>query len=65
MDELERRLRNRDTEDEQKIAARLKTAAEEMKHIDLYQFEIINDSIDRAVTEICQLLNNEKRKAHA
>ncbi|TWT71159.1 Guanylate kinase [Crateriforma conspicua] len=56
MNELERRLRSRGTEDETKIVARLKTAAREMKFSDHYRHEIINESVDHSVQEICEIL---------
>lgn len=60
MEELERRLRVRETESEQAIARRLETAAEEMRYLTRYQYEIINDSVDQTVVEICQILKHQK-----
>ena len=60
MDELEHRLRSRGTEDENAIGARLETAGSEMAYIHHYQYEIINDSVSTAVTEICQILKDQK-----
>lgn len=63
MDELERRLRNRGTETEDAITSRLTTAATEMRdHIGYYQYEVINGDVDVAVTEICQILNDQREK---
>lgn len=62
MDELERRLRARGTESEDKITRRLETAAKEMRYIGRYQYEIINGSVDHTVTEICQILNDSKEE---
>jgi guanylate kinase len=56
LDELERRLRARGTETEQSVARRLQVARDEMTYIDKYQYEVINDSVDRAVAEICEIL---------
>lgn len=56
MEELERRLRMRGTEDESSLAARLETAAAEMRYISRYRYEIINRSVPVAVEEICQIL---------
>lgn len=64
MEELERRLRDRGTESDTAIDARLKSAAEEMKSIDRYQHEIINRSVDQAVEEIDQVLK-QSHKEHA
>ena len=60
MDELEKRLRARGTEDSKAIDARLKTAGREMAFTHHYQFEIINGSVDLAVAEICQILKDKK-----
>ena len=60
MEELERRLRTRETESEQVISTRLETAAEGMRYLARYQYEIINDSVDQTVAEICQILKHQK-----
>ena len=60
MDELEVRLRSRNTETEEAIGARLETASSEMRYMHRYQYEVINGSVDNAVTEICQILNDQK-----
>ena len=62
MDQLEQRLRDRRTETEQQIDARLKTAGREMTFMHRYQHEIINGSVDAAVADICQILNDQKEK---
>lgn len=62
MDELEERLRSRNTESEQAIGARLETASSEMRYMHRYQYEVINGSVDAAVAEICQILNDQKEK---
>jgi len=56
MDELERRLRGRGTESAESIQRRLAVARREMDCKDRYRFEVINDSKDRAVREICEIL---------
>jgi len=57
-EELERRLRRRGTESEQAIARRLETAAEEMRYLHRYDYEIVNGSVDLAVAQICQILTD-------
>jgi len=47
MEELERRLRQRGTEDEQTITKRLANAAEEMAQSGKYEYLIVNDEIKR------------------
>ena len=46
VEELERRLRGRGTETEEKIQGRLKTALEEMKYADRYDHIVVNDELD-------------------
>ncbi len=60
MDELERRLRDRGTESEAAIQRRLETAAEEMRYLHRYQYEIINGSVDVAVAQVCQILKDHQ-----
>ncbi|MFC2647047.1 MAG: guanylate kinase [Coriobacteriaceae bacterium] len=52
LEELERRLRGRGTEDEQSIELRLKNAKHEMTLADDYDVRIVNDTVDRAVREL-------------
>lgn len=54
--ELERRLRARGTESADAIARRLETARRELTQADRYQYQIVNDDIERAVTEMCHIL---------
>jgi len=58
MDELERRLRSRGTETEESLTARLETAAAEMRYMSRYNYEVINQSVNAAVAEICQILQD-------
>ena len=60
MEQLAERLRARGTEPEQAICARLETASSEMLYMHRYQYEVINGSVDAAVAEICQILNDQK-----
>ena len=62
MEELERRLRSRRTESEEAITARLETAAAEMRYLSHYQYEVVNRSVDRAVDEICQILQQQRKR---
>ena len=63
--EYEQRLRARGTESEEAIQRRLRTAAEELKFADRYQYKIVNDSLDRAVQEICAILKSTENAFHA
>ncbi len=55
-EELERRLRNRGTDDEPSIQRRLQVADEELAYRDRYKFEVVNRDVDDAVDEICRIL---------
>lgn len=65
VDELERRLRGRGTESAESIQRRLAVARREMQCKDRYRFEVINDSKDRAVREICGILLSHAGDASA
>lgn len=54
--ELERRLRARGTESEDAIQRRLEVARRELARADHYQFQVINDTVDRAVQQISDIL---------
>ena len=56
LEELERRLRGRGTETEERIQHRLETARHELSFIDRYQHQVINDELDQAVQEISHIL---------
>jgi guanylate kinase len=56
LEELERRLRARGTESEEAIFRRLEVAQRELNRADTYQFQVINDVVDRAVDQISEIL---------
>ncbi len=56
LEELEKRLRGRGTEDEETLQRRLEQARNELGLADWYRYQVINDDLDRAVREICQIL---------
>ncbi len=60
MDELERRLRARNTESEVEINRRLGNARMELKEIYNYDFVVVNDSVDEAVKAIESIRQAEK-----
>jgi guanylate kinase len=64
-EEFERRLRNRGTESEEVIKKRLATAASELKSADRYQYVVVNDDLDRAVSELCEILKSEETNRNA
>jgi guanylate kinase len=60
MEELERRLRLRGTEDEDEIKRRLKTAEWEMTMIHKFDYDIINDKVDDTYQKVLDILAEHK-----
>lgn len=61
-DELERRLKSRGTDSDEKIQKRLVRAKAELQTADVYDYFVINDSVDRAVREINAIMLAEHCK---
>ncbi len=59
---LEERLRARNTEDEETINHRLVIAREEMKKAPEYDYVVVNDTVENAVSGIETIINSEKLK---
>lgn len=57
--DLEERLRGRGTETEEQIQNRLKRAAEEAVYMKDYEYVVVNDDVERAVSEIHEIITNE------
>ncbi len=51
-EELEKRLRGRGTDDEEVIQKRLMNAKKEMGHASEYSFQVVNDDLETAYTEL-------------
>ncbi len=62
-EELERRLRQRGTEDEAGIARRLEVARHELDRRQLYTHQVVNDRVDDAVTAIQTILSDHGMQA--
>ena len=62
LEELERRLRNRGTDDEETIKKRLRIAREEIKKALLYDYLIINDNLEVAFEKLKSIITAEKCK---
>ncbi len=60
MEELERRLRGRGTEDEETIELRMKQAVKELEAAPRYKYLVVNDVVDRAVDEVLGILESCK-----
>src|SRR5439155_14484529 len=56
VEELERRLRARNTESEEALARRLETAKRELAQRDRYRYQVINRDVPQAVREVCDIL---------
>ncbi len=61
-EELERRIRTRGADSEEVINERLDMAKEEIKNSNKYDYVVINNTVDKTVTEIIDIINKEKRK---
>ena len=59
MNELERRLRGRGTDTEEKLQARLERARQEIPEKEHYKFTVINDSSKRAAAEILEIIDRK------
>src|SRR6476660_866383 len=56
VEELERRLRARNTESEEALTRRLDTAKRELAQKDRYRHQVINRDVPEAVREVCDIL---------
>ncbi|HOE66171.1 MAG TPA: guanylate kinase [Candidatus Hydrogenedentes bacterium] len=65
MEELERRLRDRQTDSEAQIALRLRNARDEIAAKDEYDYCVVNDEIDRAVAEFEHIIRQERSQRNA
>lgn len=61
-EELEHRLRSRHTDSEKDIMKRLSIAKEEIKYKDKYDYVVINNSVDKVIKEIEDIIVKEKDK---
>jgi guanylate kinase len=52
LEELERRLSGRGTDSQEVIARRLAAAQAEMRHVDEFDYVIINDGLDQALSDL-------------
>lgn len=58
--ELERRLRKRGTETEEKITERLRQARNELDYADNYDYLIVNGELEKAVEDLIAVIHAEK-----
>lgn len=62
VEELENRLRGRGTEDEQTIRERLAASEAELKIASDYDYQVINDDLETAITQVLNIINTERGK---
>ena len=56
---LENRLRGRHTEDEETIQKRLHEVREELKRAENFDYQVINDDLDKAINELENIIGGE------
>ena len=64
MEELEDRLRKRNTESSDDLSRRIATAQEEMALAETFDYIVVNYVIEDAVNEIIDIIAAEKRRAN-
>jgi guanylate kinase len=64
-EDYERRLRQRATETDEAIRSRLERMREELRYADRYEFQVINDDVERAVAEIGDILRRREAERNA
>ena len=62
IEELERRLRARNTESEEALARRLAAARRELTQMHRYRYEVINRDVPQAVREVCEILQQNAKE---
>ena len=60
MAELERRLRSRGTEDEEKLALRLATAAQELEQAPRFDHVVVNDDLEGATAQVEAIIQTSR-----
>lgn len=64
LQELEKRLRGRGTDSDETIRLRLANAEKEMVEAKKYQYLIINDQLDEAISVLLAIIIAERAKSH-
>jgi guanylate kinase len=60
LDELEKRLRERETESDQELKLRMDIATEEMKSLSMFDYAVVNSEVDLTVAQIDAIISAEK-----
>jgi len=63
-EELQARLRQRESETTTDLKRRIETADEEMKRLPLFDYVVVNDKVDQAVAKIDAIITAEKCRAN-
>ena len=58
-DELERRLRGRGTDNDEVIARRLRDSVSDMKHWDEFDYVVINDDFEHALSSLANIIDEK------
>ena len=53
------RLRGRQTESPAQLAARLQSALQELQQVDLYEYVVVNDDLEKAVASVTSIIDAE------
>jgi len=64
LSELEQRLRNRNADTKETIQKRLKAAKNEIDYFPLYDYFVINDNLNKAITDMKSVINSFKYKTN-
>ena len=59
---LATRIQSRSEVDPSELQTRLQTATWEMSQVHLYDYEIVNDDLERAANELCEVIAREKER---
>lgn len=62
LEDLEKRLRGRHTEEEEAIQKRLEAVKEELSRAENFDYKIVNDDLDNAITELERIISGEQEK---
>lgn len=62
LEELENRLRLRNTEDEFSIQKRMNITKQELKEIGFYDYVVVNDDLDKTVERVIGIIESERCK---
>ncbi len=63
LEELERRLRARGTEDPAELERRIENFRREMDAKEEFDYVIVNDTVERAVSELREIINKVRKKS--